>query len=88
MAVLAINAHRGRRLAEICYLSDIRVPDEVAILAGDTDELLCDVSTPPLSSVTIAGRRIGYEAASVLDQTISGRPLPAEPITMNGGVSV
>ncbi len=80
VAVLAVNAHRGRQLAEICNLSDIRVPDEVAILAGDTDELLCDVSTPPLSSVAVAGRRIGYEAAAVLDQTISGRPLPTEPI--------
>jgi len=80
VAVLAINAHRGRQLAEICYLGDIRVPDEVAILAGDTDELLCDVSTPPLSSVAVAGRRIGYEAASLLDQAISGRPLPTEPL--------
>jgi LacI family transcriptional regulator len=52
----------------------------VAILAGDTDELLCDVSTPPLSSVAVAGRRIGYEAAAVLDRTISGQPFPTEPI--------
>jgi LacI family transcriptional regulator len=80
VAVLAVNAHRGRQLAEICYLSEIRVPDEMAILAGDTDELLCDVSTPPLSSVAVAGRRIGYEAAAVLDRTISGQPLPTEPI--------
>ncbi|MEO2048361.1 MAG: substrate-binding domain-containing protein [Pirellulales bacterium] len=80
VAVLAVNAHRGRQLAEICYLSDIRVPDDVAILAGDTDELLCDVTTPPLSSVAVAGNRIGYEAAAVLDQTMSGRPLPNRPI--------
>jgi LacI family transcriptional regulator len=80
VAVLAVNAHRGRHLAEICYLSDIRVPDDVAILAGDTDELLCDVTTPPLSSVAVAGNRIGYEAAAVLDQTMNGRPLPNRPI--------
>jgi len=80
VAVLAVNAHRGRQLAEICYLSEIRVPDEVAILAGDTDELLCDVSMPPLSSVAVAGRRIGYEAAALLDRAFSGQPLPTEPV--------
>jgi LacI family transcriptional regulator, galactose operon repressor len=80
VALLAVDAHRGRQLAEICYLSEIRVPDEVAILAGDTDELLCDVCTPPLSSVAVADRRIGYEAAAALDRAMHGEPLPQEPI--------
>jgi LacI family transcriptional regulator len=44
----------------------------VAILAGDTDELMCGVSTPPLSSIALAGRRIGYEAASLLDRLMQG----------------
>ncbi len=72
IAILTADAQCGRQLAEICYLSNIRVPDEVAILAGDTDELLCDVCTPPLSSIAVAGRRIGYEAAALLDQIIHG----------------
>ena len=72
VAILTVDAHHGRQLAEICYLSGIRVPDEVAILAGDTDELMCDVCTPPLSSISLAGRRIGYEAAALLDRLMHG----------------
>lgn len=72
VAVLTVDAHLGRQLAEICFLSGIRVPDEVAILAGDNDELMCDVCTPPLSSVSLAGRRIGYEAAALLDRLMCG----------------
>jgi len=72
IAVLTVDAASGRQLAEICYASEIRVPDEVAILAGDTDDLMCEVCTPPLSSVAVAGRRIGYEAAVLLDKLISG----------------
>jgi LacI family transcriptional regulator len=72
VAVLTVDAHRGRQLAETCHLSGIRVPDEVAILAGDTDELMCDVCTPPLSSIVLAGRRIGYEAAALLDRLMRG----------------
>jgi LacI family transcriptional regulator len=71
-AVFTVDAHRGRQLAEICYWSGIRVPDHVAILAGDTDDLMCNVSTPPLSSLALAGRRIGYEAAALLDRLMQG----------------
>jgi LacI family transcriptional regulator len=72
IAVLAVDSLRGRQLAEICALSHIRVPDQVAILAGDTDDLLCEVCTPPLSSIAVPARRIGYEAAAALDRLMNG----------------
>lgn len=80
VAVFAVDARRARQLAEICTLEKIGVPDEVAILAGDDDELLCNLSTPPLSSVSIASHRIGYEAAAMLDRMLRGEPAPAEPL--------
>jgi len=80
VAVLAVDAHRGRQLAEICHLSGIRVPDEVAILAGDTDDLMCEVSSPPLSSIAVAGRRIGFEAAAMLDRLMRGERPPRHAI--------
>jgi len=79
VAIFTVNAQCGQQLAEICYLSNIRVPDEVAILAGDTNELLCDVCTPPLSSIAVAGQRIGYEAAALLDRTMQGEQPSGEP---------
>lgn len=80
VAILTVDARRGRQLAEICSLEGIRVPDEVAILAGDSDELLCNLTTPPLSSISVASQRIGYEAAAMLHRTILGEPPPAEPL--------
>lgn len=80
LGVLAVDAQRGRQFAEICRMEGIRVPDEVAILAGDTDELLCDVCTPPLSSIVVASQRIGYEAAALLQRMMDGDPAPAQPI--------
>ncbi len=64
----------------MCHFSSIRVPDEFAILAGDSDELLCEVSTPPLSAVSLACERIGYEAAAMLHQMIEGKPAPRQPV--------
>ena len=73
VAVLTVDAHHGRQLVEICNMSGIRVPDEVAILAGDTDDLMCEVCSPPLSSVALAGRKIGFEAAALLDHLMHGQ---------------
>ena len=80
VAIFTVDAYRGRQLAEICFASGIQVPDEVAILAGDTDELLCEVCNPPLSSIASASQRIGYEAAATLDRMLHGEPPPDSPI--------
>lgn len=82
-AVLAVDSRRGRQLAEICGLEGIPVPDQVAILAGDTDELLCEVCTPPLSSISLASQRIGHEAAALLHRLMEGDKAPCEPLRIS-----
>ncbi|MCO6044799.1 DNA-binding transcriptional regulator [Aeoliella sp. ICT_H6.2] len=82
VAILAVDAHHAHQIAEICHLADIRVPDEVAILAGDSDDLLCDVSMPPLSAISTASERIGYQAAELLASMMDGAPVPKEPIVV------
>lgn len=80
IAILAVDAQHARHLAEVCHFSSIRVPDDFAILAGDSDDLLCEVSTPPLSAVSLACERIGYEAAAMLHQMMEGAKAPVKPI--------
>ncbi|MCC7476146.1 MAG: DNA-binding transcriptional regulator [Pirellulales bacterium] len=80
IAILAVDAHHARQLAEICHFVGVRVPDEVAVLAGDTDELLCEVSTPPLSSISLACERIGHDAAAMLARMMAGQGPPKHPV--------
>ncbi len=80
IGVFAVDARYGRQLAEICQASNVRVPDDAAILAGDNDELMCSVSSPPLSSVLLAARHTGHEAAALLDRLMRGRRPPRRPI--------
>ena len=42
---------RGRQLLDACRTAEVRVPDDVAVIGVDNDEVLCDLSDPPLSSV-------------------------------------
>ena len=63
-----------------CRHMGLDVPGQVAILGVDDDELICEESHPPLSSIALACDVIGYEAARILDDVMSGKPPPSKPI--------
>jgi LacI family transcriptional regulator len=72
LGVMAANDKRARQVLEACRLSGLRVPEEVAVVGVDNDEMLCQLSTPSLTSVEQGARRIGYEAAQLLDRLMRG----------------
>lgn len=76
LAVLACNDHRGRQVLAACAHVGLAVPDEVAVLGVDNDEVLCDLATPPLSSIEPDTFRLGYEGATILDALMAGQPPP------------
>jgi LacI family transcriptional regulator len=67
---MACNDVRARHVLEACRTLGLRVPHDVAVLGVDNDEMICELTSPPLSSVDQAARRIGYEAATLLDRMI------------------
>ncbi len=62
-----------RNVASACELAGLQVPDQVAIISLSTEDLLGQTIHPPISGVDIPVKRIGYEAAALLDQLIRGR---------------
>ncbi len=80
LGVMACNDDRGREVLEACRTAKVRIPEEVAVIGVDNDELLCELSDPPLSSVTLGAERAGFEAAELLDQLMAGRPKRATQI--------
>jgi LacI family transcriptional regulator len=80
VAVFVSNDVPARNLADMCGQLRLRVPDQVAILGVDDDELECSLASPPLSSIAIPSERIGYEAARLLDRMMSGEKVPCEPV--------
>lgn len=51
-----------------CQHLGVRVPDEVAVIGVGNDDLLCAVSHPPLSSVSLRGREVGKRAVAMLEE--------------------
>jgi LacI family transcriptional regulator len=72
LGVMAANDNRGRHVLEACRVFGLRVPQDVAVIGVDNDQLLCQLSSPQLSSIEQGAKRLGYEAAALLDRLIRG----------------
>ncbi len=70
LCVFACNDDRAVYVLEACKLSDIKTPEEVAVLGVDNDELVCNLSFPPLSSIELDFEKSGFIAAQHIDQLI------------------
>jgi LacI family transcriptional regulator len=77
VAVFACYDIRGQQVLDACRNEGLAVPDEVAVLGVDNDELLCELSSPGLSSVIPDARGSGYEAAALLARMMDGGPREA-----------
>ena len=72
-ALFAANDRIAKVAADICRVSGIRVPHEIAILGVDDEEMVCNFTSPTLSSVRPAFETGGYMAAELLDSIMRGK---------------
>lgn len=75
LAVLTCYDQKGREILDACRRFNLEVPDQVAVLGVDNDDVLCDLANPPLSSIIPNTMRTGYEAASLLDRMMAGEKI-------------
>lgn len=72
VGLMACNDIRARYVLEACRALNYRVPDDVAVIGVDNDELMCELSHPPLTSIEQGAFHLGYEAAALLDRMLHG----------------
>ena len=61
-AVLGANDDWAHRVLNAAQRSGIKVPDELAVMGVDDDELFATLVTPSLTSIATPAERVGYEA--------------------------
>ncbi len=71
--LMACNDDLAKEVMEACTLAGLRVPDDIAVIGADNDEVVCGIANPPMSSVAINFERAGYEAAQVLSAMMRRR---------------
>lgn len=78
VGIMTCDDEHGRHVLEACKVAGLRVPEQVAIIGVDNDELVCTLSDPPLSSVAVNTRKAGYQAAALLDRLMTGKEKMAD----------
>lgn len=73
VAILAGNDDRALEITLACKMTGLEIPDQVSILGVDNDELICDLSHPPLSSIRLNTEKAGYQAAEILHALMQGK---------------
>lgn len=73
LAVLCWSDFAGARFVDMAHSLGWRIPDQVAVLGMDNEELVCDCAAVRLSSLRTDIQRVGYLGASLLDAMMEKR---------------
>jgi len=73
IGIFCCNDDRAMSVSEICAALGLSIPEDVALLGADDDELICEVMSPPLTSIRISSEQAGYDAAGLLIRMIQGK---------------
>ncbi len=65
VGIMTCHDDRGQQVLDACRRAHVSVPDEAAIVSVDNDPHLCNLCTPPMTSVDVNPGRVGYEAAAL-----------------------
>ncbi len=82
IAVMGSNDRAALAVLDACRAANLRVPDDVAVLGVDNDDLVQSLAYPPLSTINTARERIGFEAASMLELLMGGKSPECTPLLM------
>jgi len=72
LGLMACNDDRGQQILEACKIAGFSVPEEIAVVGADNDQLECALTAPPLSSVSLNLEKAGYQTAETMDKLFQG----------------
>ena len=76
VGIMTCNDTRAQQLLNACMEQSVAVPEKVAVIGVDNDEIVCKLCRPQLSSVQSNAHQIGFVAAEILHKMISGESPP------------
>lgn len=72
IAMFACDDSFALQVSEICKINNIKIPEDISLLGVDNDELICNLSDPPISSIMTDVEKGGYETGRLIDRFIKG----------------
>jgi LacI family transcriptional regulator len=88
VGLFGCNDSRARNVLQACHSVGLNVPEDIAVIGVDNDDIMCELSRPPLTSIEQGAIRIGFEAAMILNSLRSGKQPPDSTAIAPEGVVV
>lgn len=85
VGIMAAHDSQGVQILDACRRAGIPVPDAVAVASVDNDPVLCELASPPLSSLDQNAQKLGFEAAAILDRMMRGGKVEPENVFFEPG---
>ncbi len=73
VAIFACDDSFALQISQLCKINNISIPDEIALMGVDNDEMICNLSDPPITSILLDVEKGGFEAARLLHQMVKER---------------
>lgn len=83
IGVMVGGENLGRLVVQMCHERGWRVPQDVAIIAGQNEENLCENPSPSITSMEFGYERIGYQCAKLLQHLMDGGTPPSKPLSLS-----
>lgn len=80
VGIMACNDDRAQEIIETCQIEQIHIPDQVAVIGVDNDQLICELAVPQISSVCVQNENAGFQGAQLLEEMMAGKKLSGQTI--------
>jgi LacI family transcriptional regulator len=85
LGLMGCSDQYARDAIGFCRRLRLRLPEDVAVVGVDNDDLQVERSDPPLSSVALQSDRLGYSAGELLAGLLDHAALPKRPVLVPPG---
>lgn len=82
IAIMACDDNQANILLQACEFCGFHIPDDVAVLGVDNDEILCNMSSQTMSTINIDIEGGGYDAAAMIDKMVKDPSFPGHDIVL------
>jgi len=76
---------RANIIYSLCREAGLAIPDDIALLGVNDDDIYCYKNNPPLSSIQVPSRTAGYRAAQLMDKLLKGQKIQQKPLLLSPG---
>ena len=85
-ALFCVHDRRAQQVIATASAASLRIPEDIAVLGVDNDELLCEMTVPAISSIPVNDHERGRAVGEAMDALLERRPVRRVQITRHDAV--